>query len=319
MKKKVLKAILPVCAAVAMTACGGNAGTKEVEEAVITEESSEADALEEAEAETPTADKEDAESEQAEKEPVDEEPAEKVAEPEFLSLDDYAVGQDKSAEFGVYSKSSEDVYQFLNEDSSTQWQNDYEAKENEEYSGRFAYPVPIQGDVFENAIIWERTDSAEVIRFWDDGSEEVKGLTIEPGHAMYNGYMTQIEYNGDSYSIPFTITIGDDTVDVVRSKLVSHMYTEEVDFNEDGEAVNADGEVVEAEERTLYMYLCKFGGFTVSRSTDGVEVSQEEFQSYIDNLKLVDGTDETGDAGEEGVTSDTDGSGTEEVPEEPAE
>lgn len=57
MKKKVQMALLPLCVAMAMTACGGNADTAEVkettkvEETTATEESAEADAQKEAEAE----------------------------------------------------------------------------------------------------------------------------------------------------------------------------------------------------------------------------------------------------------------------------
>ncbi len=67
MKKKALMAILPLCVAMAMTACGGNADTAEVkettkvEETTAAEESAEADAQTEAEAE-----------EQAESEETDE-------------------------------------------------------------------------------------------------------------------------------------------------------------------------------------------------------------------------------------------------------
>lgn len=51
MKKKVLTAILTLCAVAAMTACGGNAGTTEVKETTETAESSEAEAQAEKEAE----------------------------------------------------------------------------------------------------------------------------------------------------------------------------------------------------------------------------------------------------------------------------
>ena len=51
MKKKALMAILPLCVAMVMTACGGNADTAEVKETTATEESVEADAQTEAEAE----------------------------------------------------------------------------------------------------------------------------------------------------------------------------------------------------------------------------------------------------------------------------
>ncbi len=53
MKKKVLM-ILPLCVAMAMSACGGNTDKAEVEETTVTEESAEADAQTEAEAEAKT-------------------------------------------------------------------------------------------------------------------------------------------------------------------------------------------------------------------------------------------------------------------------
>jgi len=61
MKKKALMAILPLCVAMAMTACGGNADTAEVKETTVAEETAEADAQTEAKAE-----------EQAESEETDE-------------------------------------------------------------------------------------------------------------------------------------------------------------------------------------------------------------------------------------------------------
>ncbi len=51
MKKKALMTIMPLCVAMAMTACGGNAGTAEVKEITVAEETAEADAQTEAEAE----------------------------------------------------------------------------------------------------------------------------------------------------------------------------------------------------------------------------------------------------------------------------
>ena len=61
MKKKALMTILPLCVAMAMTACGGNAAPAEVKETTVVEESVEADVQTEAEAE-----------EQAESEETDE-------------------------------------------------------------------------------------------------------------------------------------------------------------------------------------------------------------------------------------------------------
>ena len=61
MKKKALMTILPLCVAMAMTACSGNADTAEVKETTVAEETAEADAQTEAKAE-----------EQAESEETDE-------------------------------------------------------------------------------------------------------------------------------------------------------------------------------------------------------------------------------------------------------
>ena len=51
MKKKALMAIVVLCYAMAMTACGGNTDTAEVKETTVAEESVEADAQTEAEVE----------------------------------------------------------------------------------------------------------------------------------------------------------------------------------------------------------------------------------------------------------------------------
>ncbi len=50
MKKKALMTILPLCVAMAMTACGGNADTAEVKETTVAEETVEADVETEEEA-----------------------------------------------------------------------------------------------------------------------------------------------------------------------------------------------------------------------------------------------------------------------------
>lgn len=303
MKKKILMAVMPLCVVMAMTACGGNEDTKEAAETAVTEESAEVDAQAETEAGSFTADKENVESGQTGEESVEEEDVEVVEETEFLPLqlefEEDAVTQDKSAEYGVYSNSCEDVYQFLNEDGSCPWDYDYEQKEHTEYSGRFAYPVPVQGDFFKTAVVWLRTDADEFMVVTTDGDDNNYGISFHTGNSTWQWNMDEYkkeQEEGDEYfssgtrSMPFTVTVDDNVADVIFFHSENEGYLGEVTADTEGNVFDADGNPVEPfmiEIRNNYYYT--LGGFTVDIAAGERELTQEELQMFVDNIKLLDG------------------------------
>lgn len=301
MKKKALMAVLPLCAAMAMTACGGNADTTEVKETAVTEESAEADTQAEVEAEASTVDEKPIEPGQTEEEPVDENAEDDgsadnsdtldVSNMEFMELYGEAIEQDKSADYGINSTSSYDLLQFIGEDGTVEWEYEFEGKEHSEFSGRFAYPTLVQGDVFPMALIENRTDADESVCVYEDG-ERSFSITFLVGTNTWNFSKDQIEYasgmGSNTYEIPYSIDTVDGTEEVIHERFVFETYAEEGDFNEEGVYVNADGEAIESVESTpLHVYLYKLGAFTVDVNTGSKEISQEEMQAIADNIVLA--------------------------------
>lgn len=301
MKKKALMAVLPICVTMAMTACGGNADATGVEETAVTEENAEADALAEVEAEASTADEEPVESEQTGEEPVDgnvegDDSADDsdtfdVSNMKFMELYGEAIEQDKSADYGINSTSSDDLLQFIGEDGTVEWEYEFEGKEHSEFSGRFAYPTLVQGDVFPMALIERRTDVDESVCVYEDG-ERAFSITFLVGTNSWNFTKDQIEYAGsmgsNTYDIPYSIDTVDGTEEVIHERFVFETYPAEGDFNEDGVYVGTDGEVIEpVESDPIHVYLYKLGAFTVDVNAGLKEISQEEMQAIADNIVLV--------------------------------
>lgn len=301
MRKKVLMAILPVCVAVAMTACGGKADTKEVEETAVTEEN------EEAVEATPTVENEPeavAETNEITEELTEEESTE--PEYSFMEITGNAITQDKAADYGINSTSCEDVWQFLDENNEIAWGYDYESKEQNEYSGRFTYPTLVQSDAVPNAIITQRTDAVQYVNVWVGDGEESYSIKFTGGYGDYNMNVQQAEFYAESnitdaaskYSFPFTVDTEEGSQDVIcwRMDIASFDgYDGSVSVNDDGKYVNEDGEVIEPTElMSIWSYLYKLGGFTVSIQA-GEEISQEKMQGIVDSIVLVGGEEiETG-------------------------
>lgn len=299
MKKKVLMAIMPVCVAMAMTACGGNTDTKEAEETAVTEEREE-DVEAEPTVESTVGNETEAVTETNE---ITEEPAEEEStEPEysFMEVTGVAVTQDKTADYGINSTSCEDIWQFLDDNNEIAWVYDYESKEQNEYSGRFAYPTLVQSDAVPNAIITQRTDAVQYVSAWVGDGEESYSIEFTGGYGSYNMHVQQAEYYAESnitdaaskYSFPFTVDTEEGTQDVIcwRMDFPSFDgYDGSVNINEDGEYVNKDEEVIEPIElKSIWSYLYKLGGFTVSIHPKE-EIPQEKMQSIVDSIVLVGG------------------------------
>lgn len=302
MRKKVLMAILSVCVAVAMTACGGKADTKEVEETAVTEEN------EEAVEATPTIENEPeavAETNEITEELTEEESTE--PEYSFMEITGNAITQDKAADYGINSTSCEDVWQFLDENNEIAWEYDYESTEHNEYSGRFAYPTLVQSNAVPNAIITQRTDAVQDVSAWVGDVEELYSIEFTGGYGAYNMYAQQAEFYAEGnatdavnkYSFPFTVDTEEGTQEVVCQRMDIAFfdgYDGSVSVNDNGEYINEDGEVIEPTELIVSCsYLYKLGGFTVSILQAGEEISQEKMQGIVDSIVLVGGEEiETG-------------------------
>lgn len=282
MRKKALTIILPLCAAMAMTACGGNADTTEVEETTVIEESMEADA--QAEAEAPTMD-EEAEVVEAEV-TVDEEPEDVEEgynpatqyEGKFYMVSQDVLDNDKSEEYGIYSESCFDLDQYLDENGSLPMIYDQDDPILTTYSGRWAYPEVTQCDIFNNMLLKTKVDMYERFDFSDKLGNDTT-LTIDSGPSHYDimkGHSDTPYELYDTKPVPmFTADTVDGTTDVLKRTMW-------IDFG-----------------GTMYYhneYIFKIGNFSITvkcqETEDGedlIEMTEEEIQEIIDNIRLTNG------------------------------
>lgn len=302
MKKKALMTILLLCVTMAMTACGGNAETTKDTETTATEESTEVETQTETEDETPT----EEDTEDAEPEPT-EEPVEEVIQYEFGEVVEHALEQDKSADYGVNSTSSYDVAQFI-KDGQPEWtiDTDYSNPEYSEFTGRFAYPEITPSELFDSAIIRDRTDNSQDISVWNTANEE-NGLTVtmRPGAWYYND-SSSVVGSIPTYSIPFSIGTIDGSCEVVLVCNQIMSYPDWVQYNENGDCIDSEGNVLEYDEEynlldkdgniiemvdkgLVSIYIYKLGDFTIDVSGLNFELTQEQMQTIADSIHLVGG------------------------------
>lgn len=288
MKKKALTVILPLCVAMAMTACGGNAETAEAEETAVTVETqAEAEAEEQEEA---------IESEQTENEAsADEESSEEIESgddgtvngDEFPIIEQAVIDNDKSDEYGVYSTSCFDLDEFLDEEGMLP--GVYETTDWDEYTGRWAYPEITPCKFFDGLRLTYRSDKYEMLVF--DGNDTIFGfnMCISSGPESYN-YWNQFANDPDYaefdgyYKYMFTAQTSGGETEVLSMIDTSTVYEgTDVDFD------SSDGtDVIETS------YLFTVGNFTVdiapfwSYDVDNPnELSEEDLQLIIDNIHLT--------------------------------
>lgn len=293
MKKKALMAMLSVCVAMEMTACGKNAGTTEVEETVATEESveadiqaeAEADAQTEGEAEASTVDEEGVEPEQTgEDASENEESSEEIENgaddsadgQEFPIIDQVVLDQDKSEEYGVNSISCYDLDQYLDENGDLQADISSDESYYEEYSGRWAYPEITPCRFFGELTMTSRVDQSSSYTAVDSETGEKLSYIILSGKYMYNGARDQVghEFEGgqiNRYDIPFSIQNVDGEQDVINECMEMTLESDEV-FR-------------------INSYYFAVGNFTVIVQS-GTELTQKDVQLIADNISLTDGTEQ---------------------------
>ncbi len=292
MKKKAVMTILSLCAAVAVTACGGKADTAEVQETTAAEESAEADAGTEEEAAASMVGEDAAEAEQTgEEAPENEESFEEIEigadgsvnGQDFPMIDEVVRSQDKSDAYGVYSISCYDLDQYLDEEGYMQ--SDIASTDTfyYEYTGRWAYPKITPCRFFGELVLTSRTDFSSDYRSTD--TETGKGLSFNicSGKDYYNSMKQGTGSDAEVSEMVFTIQT------MVGSSDVMHEYREIMllsDKDENGEALDTLEEVVYGFD----VYCFDVGNFTVTLQPDaGTKLTQEDVQLIADNIRLTNG------------------------------
>lgn len=283
MKKKTLTIILPLCAAMAMAACGGNADTAEVNETTVIEESMEADA--QAEAEAPTMDEE---AEVVEAEEVVEEEQEEVEEiynpadkyeGKFYMVSQDVLDNDKSEEYGIYSTSCFDLDQYLDEEGIVT--DFYELDKGYEYTGRWEYPDITQCDMFNDIYLSYRSDRFERFYFKDKSNNETS-LLIHSGIGSYNNAVDRSEMSeySDNPMLPcfmFTTETTEGTTDVI-SEILKYGFI--------------DGETGQYQmEYTFHIgnFTAKIQCAETEDEENLIEMTEEEIQEIVDSIRLTNG------------------------------
>lgn len=292
MKKKAVMIILTLCAAVAMTACGGKAGMAEMQDTTAAEESAEADAQAEAEAVAPTVDEDAVEAEQTGEDALENEESFEEIEigadgsvngQEFPMIDEAVRSQDKSDAYGVYSISCYDLDQYLDEEGYMQ--SDIASADNfyYEYTGRWAYPKITPCRFFGGLVLTSRTDFSSDYRSTDTETGNGLSFNICSGKDYYNSMKQGTGSDAEVSEMAFTIQTMDGSSDVM------HEYREIMLLNDKDE----NGEALDALEEVIYgfdVYCFAVGNFTVTLQPDaGTKLTQEDVQLIADNIRLTNG------------------------------
>lgn len=199
---------------------------------------------------------------------------------EFPAVNDEVLELDKSDEYGVNSISCFDLDEYLDEDGVLPGSNDFDNSELDVYTGRWAYPKFTPCKYFEDLRIVYRTDRSEELTSVDSDTGDNYIFWINSGLYDWNNcneYITDSDYD-DSYG------------------WYKHVFT----------ADTPDGEVDVLSCFTYYMvddiyysymtYTFPIGNFTVNvicessgEDEDVIELSAEDIQTIIDNIRLTNG------------------------------
>lgn len=250
-----------------------------------------AEVAEEVEEEVTEPDETNVEETDTDESPEVEEESESGTE-EFPTITDEALAQDKSADYGVYSTSSFDLDQFLDENGEAPEDWNYESKEYSEFSGRFAYPDIIQCELMDSVRIYNRTDCYEGLSVEsNDGTRHI-GIAINSGLDMYHSQKSFVGYDSDwiAISMMFTTQTSEGETEVLHQTSTgseSSMYLVDEDGNpidEDGNPVDLDA--IEMHEYIDNQYIFNIGNFSVWVYADEDELTEDEIQMIIDNISL---------------------------------
>lgn len=193
---------------------------------------------------------------------------------EFPAIADDVSLMDNSSEYGVYSTSCFDLEQYLDEDGCLPGFDDYEDKMYSEYSGRWAYPKITPCRFFTDMIMKERTDDCEFFTAVDEETGHDIALIIHSGYSYYNARVATMDSVYDwAPSFMFTAQTVDGETDVIAERF-------ENNFTLEGEEPNTE---------IQYIYYFRLGSFSVSLYSSEYELSEDEVQLVIDNIRVTNG------------------------------
>lgn len=277
MKKKLFMLLIGVTLACLMTGCGEKKATNKVVGATKSVGREVAADMKKAVEEFDTA-IESEETEEATNEEVED--TVEVVEPEaveevdeFPAIESWASMQDSSDTYGVYSKSSYDLDQYLDDNGNIPGYEDYESSIYNEYSGRWAYPKFTPCKFFKDLTIIERTDSSELLRSVDFDSDIAMSIFVYSGLNIYKGTLEAVSSNAfDDYEIMLTTETVDGETTVIYN-VTRGTYT-------------IDGE--ESVEMVKNIYTFNVANFSVVIFTDA-QLTEEDVQIIIDNIRPTNG------------------------------
>lgn len=250
-----------------------------------------AEVAEEVEEEVTEPDETNVEETATDESPEVEEESESETE-EFPIITDEALAQDKSADYGVYSTSSFDLDQFLDENGETPEDWNWESKEYSEFSGRFAYPDITQCELMDSVRIYNRTDCSEGLSVESKDGTRYIGIVFSSGLDMYHSQKSYVgdDWGGVVITAMFTAQTNEGETEVLHQTSTvseSSMYLADEDGNpidEDGNPI--DPNAIEMNEYIDNQYIFNIGNFTVWVYADKDELTEDEIQMIIDNISL---------------------------------
>lgn len=268
MKKKLLSVVLVLCLALSFVGCSLGEVKPDTETAKVIEDEA-VDKVTETVTEEVTETAEDVLKETASAEPsATPEEVKEVSvvleSDSALTYADYIMEQDKSEEYGVNSTSSEDAYQFLNEEGAFILGSLGETENvgNYDYSGRFAYPTIVKNDLFTECLVSYRSDHSMII--------DCRGK---------DGIVTNT----------ISFTLGNDNYEFTKNAPLSDYVPPTEEFGtvntEEGETTVLSRDSSEKLGFSIYVY--KLGAFTVQiQYNNDTMYTPEELQAVVDVIKL---------------------------------
>lgn len=179
----------------------------------------------------------------------------------FIIVDEAAVEHDRSAEYGIFSSSCQDLNQYLNDSGEL---IGFTSEESEYYSGRWAYPIITKCTVFDNMILRDMSDRKIEYESVDDNGNVLYTLTIYSGLFEYNVDVDLSDYEKSIVRPRCEIKCGGEYVTVYKAGL---------------KASSEEGYCDQ-------IYSFKIGYFTVEVAKRGDWLSDDDLQVIASNIHL---------------------------------
>lgn len=157
---------------------------------------------------------------------------------------------------GLYSESTDDVWNYLTDDGIIDTTNvdEYWEYGAQSYTGRWAYPTLLESEATKDFYLYDWTDS--FCSYIADEGENNNAILICPGYDVFNQYTTENEELGFVFEEFGTYDINDNSIEVYSAEYY--------------------------EDSITYMY--KLGGFTVViEFMSGEDVTSEDLLLEVMN------------------------------------